>query len=303
MSRADPVRTELPHLGHAAECSRQPHRRAADRREDGRQRQRPHQHQLLLGRADGVGDGRARARRRRRPGSRTPSDRCQSWVTSRVSNTYNAAAPGRDSCHAGGRRALVPIWTGRPRSRWWRGFAPGTRTRSRPCTRPIHARLFNFLARLSRRRDVAEDLLEETWLRLIAHAQPPRAGHAPRAVALHRRPQPVLQLLPVAGDGRGIGCGPDRAVAGGHAAAVAVRGGGGARSWSAASSAALAGLPATYREVLLLVGVEGLSPSEAARVCGVSPEALRQRLSRARDHAHARTRAGARRRAVAARRR
>src|SRR5512134_1282794 len=32
-------------------------------------------------------------------------------------------------------------------------------------------RLFNFLARLSRRRDVAEDLLEETWLRLVANAR------------------------------------------------------------------------------------------------------------------------------------
>src|SRR5512135_2021728 len=35
------------------------------------------------------------------------------------------------------------------------------------CFRP---RLFSFLARLSRRRDVAEDLLEETWLRLVAKA-------------------------------------------------------------------------------------------------------------------------------------
>src|SRR3954466_10441111 len=34
----------------------------------------------------------------------------------------------------------------------------------------FHPRLFNFLARLSRRRDVAEDLVEETWLRLIAQA-------------------------------------------------------------------------------------------------------------------------------------
>src|SRR5262245_51528858 len=33
-----------------------------------------------------------------------------------------------------------------------------------------HARLSNFLARLSRRREVAEDLLEETWLRLVARA-------------------------------------------------------------------------------------------------------------------------------------
>src|SRR6186997_1249321 len=34
----------------------------------------------------------------------------------------------------------------------------------------FNARLFNFLARLSRRRDVAEDLLEETWLRVVDRA-------------------------------------------------------------------------------------------------------------------------------------
>jgi RNA polymerase sigma-70 factor (ECF subfamily) len=45
---------------------------------------------------------------------------------------------------------------------------------------------------------------------------------------------------------------------------------------------ALASLPVTYREALLLVGVEGLRPAEAARVCGISGDALRQRLSRAR---------------------
>ena len=46
--------------------------------------------------------------------------------------------------------------------------------------------------------------------------------------------------------------------------------------------AALAGLPLQYREVLLLVGVEGLGLAEAAAVCGISNVALRQRLSRAR---------------------
>src|SRR5512134_3492331 len=38
----------------------------------------------------------------------------------------------------------------------------------------VHAacndRLFTFLVRLSRRRDVAEDLLEDTWLRLVSRA-------------------------------------------------------------------------------------------------------------------------------------
>lgn len=35
----------------------------------------------------------------------------------------------------------------------------------------FNARLYNFLARLSNSCDVAEDLLEETWLRLVAHAK------------------------------------------------------------------------------------------------------------------------------------
>src|SRR5438128_7281054 len=39
----------------------------------------------------------------------------------------------------------------------------------------FNTRLFTFLVRLSRRRDVAEDLLEETWLRLVKHARRLRA--------------------------------------------------------------------------------------------------------------------------------
>src|SRR5919108_1989140 len=39
----------------------------------------------------------------------------------------------------------------------------------------FNTRLFTFLVRLSRRRDVAEDLLEETWLRLVKHASRLRA--------------------------------------------------------------------------------------------------------------------------------
>ena len=46
---------------------------------------------------------------------------------------------------------------------------------------------------------------------------------------------------------------------------------------------ALGTLPVALREVLLLVGVEGLRPIDAAVVCGITPEALRQRLKRARD--------------------
>ena len=46
---------------------------------------------------------------------------------------------------------------------------------------------------------------------------------------------------------------------------------------------ALATLPVAAREVLLLVAVAGLEPSDAADVCGITPQALRQRLHRARE--------------------
>jgi len=45
---------------------------------------------------------------------------------------------------------------------------------------------------------------------------------------------------------------------------------------------ALSTLAPLHREVLLLVAYEGLTPADAAAVCGTSSEAMRQRLSRAR---------------------
>jgi RNA polymerase sigma-70 factor (ECF subfamily) len=45
---------------------------------------------------------------------------------------------------------------------------------------------------------------------------------------------------------------------------------------------ALATLSAHDREALLLVGVEGMTPTDASEVCGLRPEAFRKRLERAR---------------------
>jgi RNA polymerase sigma-70 factor (ECF subfamily) len=45
---------------------------------------------------------------------------------------------------------------------------------------------------------------------------------------------------------------------------------------------ALAALAPRYREVLQLSLIEEMTPAEMAQVCGVTPETLRQRLSRAR---------------------
>jgi RNA polymerase sigma-70 factor (ECF subfamily) len=45
---------------------------------------------------------------------------------------------------------------------------------------------------------------------------------------------------------------------------------------------ALASLPSASREILLLIGVAGLDHADAADVCGITPQAVRQRLHRAR---------------------
>jgi RNA polymerase sigma-70 factor (ECF subfamily) len=142
-------------------------------------------------------------------------------------------------------------------------------------------RLFNFLFRLSNRREVAEDLLEETWLRLVTHAQrlqdDTRLGAWLFTVARHLH----------------VSYCRSRLLEQSHAADLMGLWPSGARGPSQLElleagqaqrrvATALASLPAAYREVLLLVVVEGLRPSEAAGICGVSAEAMRQRLSRAR---------------------
>ena len=48
-------------------------------------------------------------------------------------------------------------------------------------------------------------------------------------------------------------------------------------------AAALKALPALQREAVLLVGAQGMSGAEAARICGVAEGTLRARVSRARQ--------------------
>jgi RNA polymerase sigma-70 factor (ECF subfamily) len=144
-----------------------------------------------------------------------------------------------------------------------------------------HARLYSFLVRLSRRRDVAEDLLEEAWLRLVAHAG-----------RLRENTQLGPWLYTVARNLYYSYCRSralDDALAGGM---IGLWPAGmsrpspfeetAARELERRMERALGQLPPHHREALLLVGLEGLTPSEAATVCGLAPEAFRQRLSRAR---------------------
>jgi len=145
----------------------------------------------------------------------------------------------------------------------------------------LRAPLYGFLARLSGRREVAEDLLQETWLRLALHAHrlTPDTDLSAWLFTLarnlyrsHRRWNVVDTTL-------------RQALAFATARAHEPRS---PFDFAAASQLerrlerALAALPLRYREPLLLCAVERLTPAQAAQVLGLRPEALRQRLSRAR---------------------
>jgi len=145
----------------------------------------------------------------------------------------------------------------------------------------FNTRLFNFLARLSRRRDVAEDLLEETWLRFV--------DILPR---LHDDTRLGPLLFKIARNLYVSYC-RSRAIEDHYAPAMIALWPGGsptlspfdatvARETGERLDEALAALPAIYREALLLVAIDELKPAEAAAVCGITPEAMRQRISRAR---------------------
>ncbi len=146
----------------------------------------------------------------------------------------------------------------------------------------FRARLYSFLVRLSRRRDVAEDLLEETWLRFVGRARDLRPDtclaawlftvarnlHTSwcRNRALHE--ERISDLTPAW-----------PAVARGETPFEAT-----ARTETERRlETALARLTLRDREVLLLVAIDELTPSEAAASLGLTAEALRKRLQRARE--------------------
>jgi RNA polymerase sigma-70 factor, ECF subfamily len=145
----------------------------------------------------------------------------------------------------------------------------------------LNPRLLSFLRRLARNQAVAEDLAEETWLRLVLAREELQADThlVPWLFTVARnlflsycrsraREQAYTSDL--------ISLWPDALARSPFDIAST-------NEFERSLEAALGELPTTYREVLLLVGVEGLRPADAALVCGISGEALRQRLSRARQ--------------------
>jgi RNA polymerase sigma-70 factor (ECF subfamily) len=145
----------------------------------------------------------------------------------------------------------------------------------------FNLRLFTFLLRLTRRHDVAEDLLEETWLRLVKHAhrlQPDtRLGAWLFTVARNLHVSYIRSRLIEDSTAAGLmSLWPISLERSSPFEATA------ANELERRIERALASLPSASREVLLLVGVAGLDHSDAADVCGITPQALRQRLHRAR---------------------
>jgi RNA polymerase sigma-70 factor (ECF subfamily) len=143
-------------------------------------------------------------------------------------------------------------------------------------------RLFGFLVRMAQQRELAEDLLQETWLRLARHA--PQLADDTRldswlfTVARNLYRSHVRWtivdieyrrwLKRTAADGIENTSPFDLTAAG---------------QLERNLEHALATLPAKYREVLLLVAVERMDQKQAAEVLRIRPDALRKRLSRARE--------------------
>ncbi|MBI4817710.1 MAG: RNA polymerase sigma factor [Deltaproteobacteria bacterium] len=137
--------------------------------------------------------------------------------------------------------------------------------------------LYSFLFRLCRDRSTAEDLFQETWLRLArgAASLPSDTPIGPwlfrvarnlavshhRRVSLYSKLEGFLRPTPLATPHE-------------RAETVEVTG---------RVERAVHDLPLRDREVILLVVVEGMSAKEAGLVLGISAEATRQRLSRARS--------------------
>jgi RNA polymerase sigma-70 factor (ECF subfamily) len=145
------------------------------------------------------------------------------------------------------------------------------------------AAIFRFLHRLCGRRELAEDLFQETWLRLARHARALRPDTELRAwlyavarnLARSHARFALVDAAAVAALARWWYLVPPTQAAAPEAAAVAA-------DAAARLERAVARLPAAQREILLLVAGEGLGADEAARVLGLRPEAARQRLHRAR---------------------
>jgi RNA polymerase sigma factor (sigma-70 family) len=142
------------------------------------------------------------------------------------------------------------------------------------------AGLFAFLVRATRERALAEELLQETWLRFAKHARSLAPETDVRAwlftvarnLLRSRRRRDFFgrELLRELG----LMAGPENLDSPFEQAL--------ASETERRVEAAIGRLPASAREVVLLAVIERLEPAQLAAVLGLRPEAVRQRLARAR---------------------
>jgi RNA polymerase sigma-70 factor, ECF subfamily len=143
----------------------------------------------------------------------------------------------------------------------------------------FHARIWRFLLRLAGRKHLAEDLFQDTWLSVARHAGDVAPDTDLTAwiftVARNRwrshRRWSLLDFSRIEALGRepsDHAPSPDRAAA--------------AKAEAEALSEAFQRIAPAHREVLLLSAVEGMETARVAEVLGLKPDAVRQRLSRAR---------------------
>lgn len=143
-----------------------------------------------------------------------------------------------------------------------------------------YERVYGFIVRMVRRPDVAEDMLQETWLRL--------ASHAPR---LRDDTEIGAWLFTVARnlcrsyhrwrvlDGERL---YELTLSRYKRSASSPYENASANQLEQRLEQALGSLSPRYREVVILVIIERMTPTEAAAVLSVKPDTLRQRLARAR---------------------
>ena len=146
----------------------------------------------------------------------------------------------------------------------------------------FHPPLYRYLARLSLDVSLAEELLQEVWLRFAdrAHTLPDEIELgawlftvARNLYLSQRRREAVrrrwLRATPADASASGSQASPFEALCSSRA--------------QLELEAGLAALPEHQREILILVAIEQLSPSQAARILEIEPAAARKRLMRARQ--------------------
>lgn len=141
--------------------------------------------------------------------------------------------------------------------------------------------LYAFLLRMARSEIMAEEVFQETWIRVakgvrsLHRAAPLRAWMftVARNTFYSARRWSIVEWGRARPDAEAI----ERAVGDADPERSAIE-----RDAARALERALAAMPTKLREALVLSAIAGLSGEEGAGVCGVSEEAFRARVSRAR---------------------